>query len=255
MNFSKLLNDLAGTVSGQTNGAPSATNSVRSISDKIPGGLAGGAVAGGLVAMLVGSKSARKTAGKAATYGGAAVLGGLAYKAYKGWQQNEAQVANTQQVNYQAAGGPVYIPDHNPQPQSHSFEQEALEHMNGAQPEKSYQIVLIKAMIASARADGHIDGDEQNRISDAIGRMNLDHQTRGDLLDLFLQPIQLHDVINSLESMEQKAEVYLASCLAIDLDHQAEYAHLSRLAKALELPPGLEQQLRAQAKSALSEVA
>jgi uncharacterized membrane protein YebE (DUF533 family) len=52
--------------------------------------------------------------------------------------------------------------------------------------------------------------------------------------------------------MEQRAEVYLASCLTIDLDHEAEYAHLSNLSKALELPSELEQELRHQAKQALA---
>jgi len=33
--------------------------------------------------LLLGNKSAREIAGKAASYGGAAVLGGLAYKAFQ----------------------------------------------------------------------------------------------------------------------------------------------------------------------------
>lgn len=244
MNFSKLLNDL------------SSNDSANSITDKIPGGLAGGAVAGGLVAMLMGNKSARKTAGKAAKYGGAAVLGGLAYKAYKDWQQNDSRNNASQTTNYQTVGGaPVYIPDHHHSYQHGNFEQEALEHMNGADTSKQYQMQLIKAMIASARADGQIDGDEQRRISDAIDKMNLDSQSRSELLNLFLQPIQIEDIVGNLETMEQKAEVYLASCLAIELDHQSEYVHLSHLAKAMELPPGFEQQLRAQTMNKISVTA
>lgn len=263
MNFSNLLNELAGAAGGQTSRTPSAnTGSLRGMTDKIPGGLAGGAVAGGIVAMLVGSKSARKTAGKAAKYGGAAVLGGLAYKAYKDWQHNNGQANGTQGQYQAAAGNGAYPLDNGSYSRTsdsrtydsitYSYEQEALAHMNGAATPNNYQILLIKAMIASARADGHIDGEEQRRISDAIGKLQLDPQSRGELLDLFLQPIPVNEIVDPLESMEQKAEVYLASCLAIDLDHQAEYAHLSHLAKALDLPPGLEHQLRAQAMNSFS---
>ena len=57
------------------------------------GGIAGGLAAGGLMGMLLGSKKARKKVGKlaggAVGYGGAAVLGALAYKAYQNWQSGQ----------------------------------------------------------------------------------------------------------------------------------------------------------------------
>src|SRR5690349_21889933 len=52
-------------------------------------GLAGGAVAGGLASILMGSKGGKKLAKGALEIGGAAVLGGLAYKAYQTWQANK----------------------------------------------------------------------------------------------------------------------------------------------------------------------
>ena len=51
--------------------------------------------------------------------------------------------------------------------------------------------------------------------------------------------------------MEQKSEVYLASCLAIDLDHQSEHNYLNKLAGALGLPLDLADQIKTQAKQAL----
>ena len=51
--------------------------------------------------------------------------------------------------------------------------------------------------------------------------------------------------------MEQKSEVYLASCLAIDLDNSCEYSYLNKLADALDLPPDLAEQINSQAKHAL----
>ena len=50
------------------------------------GGIGGGAVAGGLAALVLGSKGGRKLAGDALQLGGMAVVGALAYKAYRDWQ-------------------------------------------------------------------------------------------------------------------------------------------------------------------------
>ena len=52
-----------------------------------------------------------------------------------------------------------------------------------------------------------------------------------------------------------KAEIYLASCLVITLDHPAERAHLDNLAMALQLPAELAQQLEQQATQAITEAA
>ncbi len=82
MNISGLLSSLNAS-SENSGGLAAAKNAAKNFP---VGGLAGGAMAGGLVALLLGNKSVRKTATTAAKFGGAAVLGGLAYKAYRNWQ-------------------------------------------------------------------------------------------------------------------------------------------------------------------------
>ena len=47
-------------------------------------GFAGGAAAGGLLGLLLGNKKMRKAGGGVLGYGGAAVLGALAHRAYRG---------------------------------------------------------------------------------------------------------------------------------------------------------------------------
>jgi uncharacterized membrane protein YebE (DUF533 family) len=54
------------------------------------GGLGGGALVGGLAGILLGTKQGRKIAGTAATVGGMALVGALAYGAYKNWQAGRA---------------------------------------------------------------------------------------------------------------------------------------------------------------------
>ena len=84
----QFLGGNTGPGQGQTAPGPAATHTAGS---SIPGGLMGGAAAGGVVALLLGSKKARKFAGKAAGYGGAAVVGGLAYRALQNWRQAPQQ--------------------------------------------------------------------------------------------------------------------------------------------------------------------
>jgi uncharacterized membrane protein YebE (DUF533 family) len=237
MSLPELMNQFLGTSSDI--GKPSIPVSkspgsvISELSNKLPGGLAGGAVAGGLMALLVGNKSARKVAGKTATYGGAALLGGLAYKAYKNWQDDSipASSANIQEEA--------------------EFEQQALLHAKDGGVNAKYEPTLMKAMIAAARSDGHIDDTEQKRIFKAVNEMNMNSDMKGRVLDLFSEPISVLEITQELETLEERSEVYLASCLVIDLDDTAEYAHLAKLTQALNLPKGLEQQLRAQAKQVL----
>jgi uncharacterized membrane protein YebE (DUF533 family) len=240
MNLQNLLNQFMG--SGNAEAAPGSTaqgfgNTLSKISSQLPGGLAGGAAAGGIMALLMSNKSARKFAGTAATYGGAALLGGLAYQAYRNWQQNNRNASATH-------GG---APDMTPAQESAFVSSETLS--------PDFQLTLIKAMIAVAKADGHVDQAEQERIFNAVEQMDVTTETKGLLFDLLRQPITVEELARGVASMEQKTELYLASCLVIDPDHPAECAHLEQLAQALQLPQELTQQLQWQAHQAMTQAA
>jgi len=204
---------------------------LQSISEKlaqagnfIPGGLAGGAMAGGVMALLIGNKSARKFAGTAVTFGGAALLGGLAYKAYKNWQESK---------NYQTS----------------------ISENSFISPETlsaDFQLTLLKAMIAAAQADGHIDAHEQQRIFHSIEQMDLSTEMKALLFDLLRRPITVNELAHAAISMEQKTELYLVSCLVVDPNLPEDKAHLTELAQALALPPGLTQQLHRQAQQMMA---
>lgn len=230
------IQSMLGQFLGQTQTAqqvPPGSQSATSLSDKIPGGLLGGAAAGGIVALLLGNKKARKFAGKAAGYGGAAVVGGLAYRALQNWQgssgngQSQAQAANDVKPVL-AASPPAF---------SNNFE-----------------ISIITAMIAAAKADGHIDSAEQERIFEAVERMQLSPDLKALVLDLLRQPIAVEDVVRGVYGLEQKAEIYVASCLAIDEDDPRERAYLDQLSRALNLPDGLDGQLRLQAQQGTAQM-
>ncbi len=247
MSLNNILNQFMGSAAGSSGQAPNQGNAggigqaVSNMASNIPGGLAGGAAAGGVVALLMGNKSARKFAGKAATYGGAALLGGLAFKAYQNWQGN--------QQNPAAAAAPAAPQAADPD----SFHQRAISHQaeQGIDPE----LVLVKAMIAAAKADGHIDAEEQQRIFQAVEKTSLSAADKGQIFDFLQKDIPIFEITSEVSGIEMKAEVYLASCLVITPDHPAERAHLDNLAMALQLPAELAQQLEQQAQQAVAEAA
>ena len=239
MSLQNLLNQFLGS----SNKAPSSSRTkgqdfgetLNSLSSGIPGGLAGGAAAGGIMALLIGNKSARKFAKKAAGYGGAALLGGLAYRAYQQWQNNNAEL--------ESSTGPT--------DQASSPEQAFI-----APPEKlepAFELTLIKAMIAAAKADGHIDDEEQQRIFQAVEKMDLSTELKGRVFDYLQRQISAEELAREAATLEQKSELYLASCMAIEPDTPSERAHLDALASALLLPQGFAQQLEAQVREALAE--
>jgi uncharacterized membrane protein YebE (DUF533 family) len=243
MSIQNLFNQFLGSAGETSPSSPGQSSGivqgVSNLSSKIPGGLVGGAAAGGIVALLVGNKSARKFAGKAATYGGAAMLGGLAFKAFQNYRSN--------------TGAQPAPPETLSQPSQQAFHQHAISSVQNQQD--SFELILMKAMIAAARADGHIDNQEQQRIFQAVQKMDLSATDKGLLFDLMQQDICVEELAASTSSIELKAEIYLASCLVIEPDHASEREYLDRLVRALELPDELAFQLEHQAQQVISVAA
>lgn len=188
----------------------------QSMSGGFPGGAAGGMAAGGIVALLMGNKKARKYAGKAATVGGVALLGGAAYQFYQNYQKNQQATP---------AGNGSAMPE----------------------ADAGYQLTLIKAMIAAAKADGHIDDNEQCRIFESIENASLSDSDKALIIDLLEQPISVTEFAKGRLSEEQKAEVYYVSCIVGEIDHPRERQHLDRLAIVLNISDELKSQIERQA--------
>ena len=206
----------------------------QSLPQSIPGGSAGALAAGGVIGLLLGNKKARKTIGKlgggAVKVGGAALLGALAYNAYRNWQAGKAPVAagNADVAALPAPDGTAFDP------------------VAGARDGGDFRLALIQAMIAAANADGHIDATEQAQIFEKVEALELDAAAKGLIFDLLRAPPGLADIAALPAGPEQAAELYLASRLAIDADHPAETAYVEALAARLGLAPALVAHLDAQ---------
>ena len=201
------------------------------------GGLAGGLAAGGLLGALVGNKKMRKKASKmaggAVAYGGSAVLGAVALKAYQNWQSNKTIPASTPS-NKPVAQQALPTPE--------SFDP-ALNNDATGQP---MQLALVKSMIAAANADGHIDQKEQAAVFDAVDQLSLDAEAKAMVFDVMRNPPTVAEIASYATGLEQASEIYLASRLAIDPDEPSERRYLEDLAKAMALPQQLAHEIELQ---------
>lgn len=187
-------------------------------------GAGGGALAAGAMGLLLGNKSARKLGGKALTYGGLAALGVIAYKAYGNWQAQQGQA-----------------------PQG---EPQTLDRLPAPQVEQHSQAIL-KALVAAAKADGHIDARERQLIETELGKLINDAELRGWLDAELHKPLDPAEVARAASTPEMAAEMYVASVLMVDEEHFMERAYLDELARQLKLEPGLKSQLETQVRAEL----
>jgi len=200
----------------------------------------GGGVAAGFAASMLMGKSGRKMVGKAAKYGAVAALGGLAYHAWQNHNKNKAGGAAPAADPAAAATAPTgSVPaiaaDYEAAPSNSAFlpapEDEAAVEDLGK--------VLVRAMIAAAKADGKIDTDEKSRIFERLEGMNLSAEDKAFVFDELSAPLDINAVVAGADTPEHAAEVYAASLVAIEADTAAEQAYLQMLAARLELDPGL----------------
>ena len=162
-------------------------------------------------------------------YGGAAAVGALALQAYQRYQQQKGGLASLTPEQFA------------------NLSPDALPHAQPAADGGPFQLVLVRAMVGAAKADGHVDADEQQRLFSEVERLGLDSEAKAFVFDLLSQPVDLASVTGAVATPEQGAEVYLASRLAIDPDVPAERAYLDALAARLKLPAQLRAELDAQA--------
>lgn len=179
--------------------------------------LGAGAVGGGLVSLLMGSKKSKKLGKKvgknALKIGGVAALGALAYKVY-----NDSQAKP-----------------------SSSASQEAFD-VN----DNTHNELVIKSMIAAAKADGHVDNDEMERIESTLKQAGADQQLQQLIHNELNKPLDPSEIARLAQSPQQAAEIYLASLIVVDEQNFMEKAYLQELAKQLNLSSEVTFQLEQQ---------
>jgi uncharacterized membrane protein YebE (DUF533 family) len=96
-------------------------------------------------------------------------------------------------------------------------------------------VLLIRAMIAAANADGVIDGEERSRILKKLETVDLSDQEHSFIVKELLSPTGLEDIVAQVKSPEMAKMVYTVSLLAIEVDTDSERAYMNTLAQQLSL--------------------
>lgn len=173
-------------------------------------GMKTGAAAAGVLAVLLGTQAGRRVTGAAVKVGSLAALGGLAYQMYKQWDADNAAPANDAPIEQLAA------PEQSP---------------------KASTDVLLKAMVAAAKADGHVNSAELENIRKQLENMGLAGDANDMILEALTQPLSAKDIAAlATGDLAVATEIYLISAAVIDASNEAEQAYLADLRAALQLP-------------------
>jgi uncharacterized membrane protein YebE (DUF533 family) len=178
-------------------------------------GMKKGALAAGALAILLGTGAGRRVGGAALKIGSVAAVGGLAYNAWQKWQTN---VEGGKVTRVDPAGADAK--------QVSELDGDALQ---------SRSVNLVRAMIAAARADGHIDANEKQAILKQMG----DQQLPDDVLEFLRTEIESDVDVSTLAALaaspREAAEMYLVARIVIDKTVPVEEQWLNSFAVALEL--------------------
>jgi len=166
-------------------------------------------------------------AARGALGGGAmALLGSLALEAVQGLSSQPAGGA--------PAAPPAELPLGLRAP-ANAAEENALE---------SKAMVILKAMINAAKADGQLDNAEMQRILGQLEEAGVDAEAREFVQAETRRPFDSHG-FPEVSNVQTAVEVYAASVLAIEVDTPAEREYLRRLAQGLGLEERTVQRLHA----------
>lgn len=217
------------------------------MSSGVAGGLAGGA-ASGLLVQSLSSKKGRKMAGTAAKLGGAAVVGGLAWKAYQHYRGGEQSASAPAEVPMSGSAA-TRVPAESLQPSSRWTEVEQEQFLPRQESDQAHRdLLILRSMISAAHADGHIDNDEKLRVFARLEQSELSQADKGLLLEELGHPLPQHVLAEQANTPALAAEVYLAALLMLDESDASNRQYLEHLSLRLNLPPEMIAELRNQAR-------
>ena len=194
--------------------ADKARTAASDIGSQTPGGL-GGLLGAGALGALLGSFVSKSVLKDAALVG----AGAVAWNFYQKWSRSRNGTA----AERCSAPGEAPVP---------SFPG----HTGVTVAPDATAMLMLRAMVYTARADGHIDAVEQGRILRLVEQLFPGRDMSDIMNGLMTEPIDPARLAADVRSPEQGEDLYRLSCLIVDVDHFMERSYLDGLASALHLP-------------------
>ncbi len=104
-----------------------------------------------------------------------------------------------------------------------------------ATPQGTDAVLLIRAMIAAANADGMIDAEERANILGKLKSVDLSEEEHQFIVHELLDPKDMESIAANAMTAQMAQQVYTASLLAINVDTEDERNYLRQLAQRLGL--------------------
>ena len=198
---------------------------------------AAGLLTGGVATSLLGG--GKDTVENVAKVGGLALLGTLAYKALGNYQQQKAAGGNVSVLNavkHSATGIATQASSlissllSGNQQLSASLPAPAAVTANAELP-----LAIIRAMIAAAKADGHMDAAESHKIMGQLESAGVGAQEKVLLMQEMANTQDVNSIAAAATTPVEAAQIYLAALLVCDSQCVREQEYLASLASALKL--------------------
>ncbi|MGL4237892.1 MAG: tellurite resistance TerB family protein [Tabrizicola sp.] len=221
-----LLDSLMGSLGQMTGG-----QGAKGLTDKAKGAwnnqstLGKGAIAGGLLGILL-TGGGRRLLGTGLKIGGMAAIGGLAYKAYDDWKNGRKSGEGSAALP--KPEGTEFMPD----------DEDAADEL---------ATHILQAMIAAAKADGHVTPEERAAIDGQLGNLGLGDEATAMITAELDAPLDVGRIAALARSEAEATQLYAASLLVVNEESAAEKDYLASLAAAMKLDKGLVERLHAEA--------
>ena len=111
-------------------------------------------------------------------------------------------------------------------------------------PDNTAAVLLIRAMIAAANADGVIDETEREAILNRLRTVDLSPEEQAFITQELFSPADLETIVSSVTSIDLARQVYAVSLMAIDVDTEKERQYMETLANRLGLDDTAIQQIQ-----------
>lgn len=169
--------------------------------------------------------------GSIVKWGGLAVIGGLAYKAYQNQKAGKPILGAAGSSGSALTSGDTH------------FETPEASRFHPVSQTEDDALLYLRVMVAAAAADGHVDQAERTRIARGLNEAGIDPDATRWLEREMESPADVDDLADGVDDPEKAAQVYAAALLAIDPDTLQEHEFLHQLAEALDLDPTMRTQI------------
>lgn len=213
-----------------------ARSAASSVSRSAPGGV-GGLLGAGVLGALLGKSVSSDAMRNAALVG----AGAVAWSFYQKWSQSRSQQAPAESPSSGWGASSQGGQWQSQTPMVMQLDPTAM--------------LVMRAMIFAARADGSVDALEQQRIDTILQNMLQGQDVSAHISAVEAEMLDPRRIAADVQSGEQAEDIYRLSCVVIDIDHFMERSYLDALGDALGIPAARRTELEADASQGRRQLA